>query len=111
MSEKRHRRVAAALALTAALCLPVTAAALPFGQSARELGAGWTLDSAIAWFQSFMARWVDDGAMPAGSGGAEKLGSVGGVGSGGTGGTGGSSGSGGSGATLVPDGSPQPGNP
>ncbi len=109
MSEKRHRRIATALALTAALFLPLTASALPFGSNAREASAGWTLDSVIAWFQSvFMARWVDDGDRAPGSDGVEKLGSVGGAGSGGTGG---SSGSGGSGATLVPDGSPQPGNP
>jgi hypothetical protein len=112
MSEKRHRRVAATLALTTALCLPMTASALPFGSSTRDAGAGWSLDSIVAWFQTvFMARWTHDGATPSGSSGAEKLGSVGGTGGGGTGGTGGSSGSGGSGATLVPDGSPQPGNP
>lgn len=112
MSEKRHRTLTIALALTAALCLTVPASALPVGSAAERGVAAWTLDSIFDWFQSFFAaRWTDRGDGSISSASPEKLGSIGGGGTGAPGGIGGSTGNGGSGSTLLPDGSPGAGSP
>lgn len=109
MLERRHSRLATALALIAVLGFSLPASALPFGSAARQPNlAGWTLDSLVDWFQSLLAaRWVDGGEPAASAQSVEKLSSIGGTG----GGTGGSTGNGGNGSAALPDGASLPGNP